>query len=110
MGREALFEFGAQKSVEPWHPREYDAIMKRLPTLKTMERALKDRDPGFDGIFFIAVKTTGIFCRPSCPAKTALTRNRRYFPTPRDAMQAGFRPCRRCRPLDANGRHPTWVV
>jgi AraC family transcriptional regulator of adaptative response/methylated-DNA-[protein]-cysteine methyltransferase len=83
--------------------------MKRLPTLKTMERALKDRDPGFDGIFFIAVKTTGIFCRPSCPAKTALARNRRYFPTPRDAMQAGFRPCRRCRPLDANGRQPAWI-
>src|SRR6266481_2663852 len=84
-------------------------FMKHLPPTKTMERALKKRDPGFDGIFFVAVKTTGVFCRPSCPAKTALARNRRYFPTSSEAIQAGFRPCRRCRPLDANGRQPAWV-
>jgi AraC family transcriptional regulator of adaptative response/methylated-DNA-[protein]-cysteine methyltransferase len=74
-----------------------------------MERAIHHRDPEFDGIFFVAIRTTGIFCRPSCPAKTALARNRRYFPSVKDAMQAGFRPCRRCRPLDTNGRLPTWV-
>jgi AraC family transcriptional regulator, regulatory protein of adaptative response / methylated-DNA-[protein]-cysteine methyltransferase len=83
--------------------------MKSLPSVKMMDRAIRERDPSFDGIFFTAVRTTGIFCRPSCPAKTPLPRNRRYFSSARDAMQAGFRPCRRCRPLDAGGRVPAWV-
>lgn len=83
--------------------------MKRLPSIKTMQRALRERDPSFDGIFFTGVKTTGIFCRPSCPSRPALPRNRKFFATPAEAMQAGFRPCRRCRPLDANGRTPAWV-
>jgi len=81
----------------------------KLPSVKTMERALRDRDPSFDGIFFTGVKTTGIFCRPSCPSRPALPRNRTFFTTPGEAMHAGFRPCRRCRPLDANGRTPAWV-
>ncbi len=74
-----------------------------------MERAARDRDASFDGIFFTGVKTTGIFCRPSCPSRPALARNRKFFATPTEAMQAGFRPCRRCQPLDANGRAPAWV-
>ena len=83
--------------------------MKHIPSLRVIERALRDRDPSFDGIFFVAVRTTGIFCRPSCPAKTALARNRRFFPSAQEALRAGFRPCRRCRPLNTNGQPPTWV-
>jgi AraC family transcriptional regulator of adaptative response/methylated-DNA-[protein]-cysteine methyltransferase len=74
-----------------------------------MERAIQERDASYDGIFFIAVKTTGIFCRPSCRARTHLPRNRQYFATAQEALQAGFRPCKRCRPLDADGRPPDWV-
>jgi AraC family transcriptional regulator of adaptative response/methylated-DNA-[protein]-cysteine methyltransferase len=103
-------EFGVQKSVERiWLRAYHDTVMKQIPSLRVMERALQDRDPSFDGIFFVAVRTTGVFCRPSCPAKTALARNRRYFPSATEALRAGFRPCRRCRPLATNGRPPAWV-
>jgi AraC family transcriptional regulator of adaptative response/methylated-DNA-[protein]-cysteine methyltransferase len=80
-----------------------------LPSVKTMDRAIRERDTSFDGVFFTAVRTTGIFCRPSCPAKTPLPRNRRYFGSAREAALAGYRPCKRCRPLDTSGRPPIWV-
>jgi AraC family transcriptional regulator of adaptative response/methylated-DNA-[protein]-cysteine methyltransferase len=83
--------------------------MNALPPLKEMEQAIRERDASYDGIFFIGVKTTGIFCRPSCRAKTPLARNREYFATAQEALQAGYRPCKRCRPLDTNGQPPDWV-
>lgn len=55
-------------------------------------------DRGYDGIFFYGVKTTGIFCRPSCRAKTPVRANVVFFPEAVDALKAGFRPCKRCRP------------
>src|SRR5262249_37472754 len=63
----------------------------------------------YDGIFFIAVKTTGIFCRPSCPSRPALPRNREFFPSARQAIFAGYRPCKRCRPMAVNGAPPDWA-
>jgi AraC family transcriptional regulator of adaptative response / DNA-3-methyladenine glycosylase II len=59
------------------------------------------RDPGFDGSVFVAVKTTGIYCRPICPARTPLARNVRFFVSAAAAENAGFRPCLRCRPETA---------
>jgi AraC family transcriptional regulator, regulatory protein of adaptative response / DNA-3-methyladenine glycosylase II len=64
-------------------------------------RAVKQRDARFDGRFFTAVKTTGIYCRPVCPARTPLAKNVRFFPTAAAAQEAGFRPCLRCRPETA---------
>src|SRR6185437_10514422 len=61
-------------------------------------RALKARDARFDGLFFTAVRTTGIFCRPVCPARTPLLRNVEFFPNAAAAQAAGYRPCLRCRP------------
>jgi len=61
--------------------------------------AVKNRDRGFDGLFFFGVETTGIFCRPSCPARRPLRRNVRFYPTAKAAERAGLRPCQRCRPL-----------
>lgn len=84
--------------------------MNALPPFSVMERAVKDRDASFDGAFFTAVKTTGVFCRPSCPAKTPLPQNREYYPSARDAIFAGYRPCKRCRPMHTNGESPEWVV
>ena len=75
-----------------------------------MDRAVRERDASYDGIFFTGVKTTGIFCRPSCPARTPLERNRQYFTSAREAVFAGYRPCKRCRPMEVNGRHPEWVA
>jgi len=83
--------------------------MSALPSTRQMDQAVRQRDASFDGIFFVGVRTTGIFCRPSCPAKTPLARNREYFATAREALFAGYRPCKRCRPLDTNGRPPSWA-
>src|SRR5436189_1839186 len=61
-------------------------------------RAVKTRDPRFDGRIFIAVRTTGIYCRPICPARTPKFENVVFYPTAAAAQEAGFRPCLRCRP------------
>lgn len=61
-------------------------------------RALASRDARFDGRFFVAVKTTRIYCRPTCPARTAKSENVLFFPTAAAAQETGFRPCLRCRP------------
>ncbi len=66
--------------------------------LATCERARIARDPGYDGRFFVAVKTTGIYCRPVCPSRTALGKNVEYFETPGEAAARGYRACKRCRP------------
>lgn len=60
--------------------------------------AAQSRDARFDGVFFTAVTSTGIYCRPVCPAKTPRKQNCRFFPTAAAAESAGFRPCLRCRP------------
>jgi AraC family transcriptional regulator of adaptative response / DNA-3-methyladenine glycosylase II len=72
-------------------------------------RAVAGRDARFDGWFFTAVRTTGIYCRPSCPARTPLARNVSFFSTAAAAQGAGFRACRRCRP-DAAPGSPEWDV
>ena len=74
-----------------------------------MERAYLARDASYDGVFFLAVKTTGIFCRPSCPARKPKPANVCYFASPGAALADGFRPCKRCRPLHTNGTPPAWV-
>ncbi|HUB12279.1 MAG TPA: AlkA N-terminal domain-containing protein [Acetobacteraceae bacterium] len=61
-------------------------------------RAIETRDRRFDGRLFVGVTTTGIYCRPFCPAPTPRRRNVRFFPTAAAAQEAGFRPCLRCRP------------
>lgn len=75
---------------------------------KALDRARLSRDPRFDGKFFIAVVTTGIYCRPICPAPTCKSWNVRYYPTSAAAAEAGFRPCLRCRPEAAPGT-PAWM-
>lgn len=74
-----------------------------------MNRAFFAGDPSYDGIFVTAVRTTGIFCRPSCPARKPRPENVEFFQTPREAAFSGYRPCKRCRPLDVEGRGPVWV-
>lgn len=76
--------------------------------LRALERARTSRDRRFDGKFFIAVKTTGIYCRPVCPAPSPKPANIRYFATAAAAAEAGFRPCLRCRPEAAPGT-PAWL-
>lgn len=70
-------------------------------------RVASSRDGRFDGTFVTAVLSTGIYCRPSCPAMTPKRRNVRFYPTPAAAQAAGFRACKRCRP-DAAPGSPEW--
>ena len=64
-------------------------------------QAVQRRDPALDGVVFIAVKTTGIYCRPVCRARTPLARNIEFYPSAAAAERAGYRPCLRCRPETA---------
>lgn len=80
----------------------------QAPLNKTLcSKARLSRDARFDGFFFIGVKTTGIFCRPICPARAPKESNVTYYPTALRAAQAGLRPCLRCRPESAPGS-PAW--
>ena len=72
-------------------------------------RAVHSRDARFDGVFFIGVTSTGIYCRPSCPAMTPKRENVRFYRSAAEAQAAGFRACRRCRPDVAPGS-PEWNV
>src|SRR5579862_3388661 len=72
------------------------------------QRARLARDPRFDGRFFIGVTSTGIYCRPICPAPQPKEQNVRYFPSAAAAAEAGFRPCLRCRP-EASPGTPAWL-
>ena len=69
-------------------------------------KALLARDPRFDGIFFVGVKTTGVYCRPICPVKPPKEINCLFYNSAQEAEQAGFRPCLRCRPELAPGNAP----
>ena len=71
------------------------------------ERARLSRDARFDGQFFVAVRTTGIYCRPICPAVAPKRENVSFYPSAAAACEAGYRPCLRCRPECAPGT-PAW--
>jgi AraC family transcriptional regulator of adaptative response / DNA-3-methyladenine glycosylase II len=71
-------------------------------------RAMSSRDARFDGRFFVGVATTGVYCRPICPARTPKAENVRFFACAAAAQEAGFRACKRCRPETAPGT-PAWV-
>ncbi len=83
--------------------------MNKLPPIAEMERAYLEKDAGYNGLFFLGVRTTGIFCRPTCPARKPLPKNVEYFATTKEAVAAGYRACKRCRPLDPDER-PAWVI
>jgi len=79
-----------------------------LPRRHEMERAYQRSDASYDGVFYLGVRTTGIFCKPSCPARKPKPENVEFFAMPKEALFAGYRPCLRCRPLDGDAARP-WV-
>src|SRR5712692_9635363 len=83
--------------------------MNQMPSQAEMERAVARRDETYDGVFFLAVRTTGVFCRPSCPARRPRPQNIVFYATAREALFAGYRPCKRCRPMAVDGTPPEWV-
>jgi methylphosphotriester-DNA--protein-cysteine methyltransferase len=84
----------ANRELSPLKARleEQQGIMDRLWA------AVVERDPCFDGKFVYAVRTTGIYCRPTCPSRRGNQHNVAFYDTCRDAERAGFRACKRCRP------------
>jgi len=85
-----------------------NSIMNTIPPIAEMERAYLNSDATYNGLFFLGVRTTGIFCRPTCPARKPLPKNVEYFSDARSALVSGFRPCKRCRPLQADDQ-PEWA-
>jgi AraC family transcriptional regulator, regulatory protein of adaptative response / DNA-3-methyladenine glycosylase II len=92
------------------HVRVVSPAMSEIPAadVRVLDRARISRDPRFDGKFFIAVTSTGIYCRPVCPVRSPKKSNIRYYATAAAAAEAGFRPCLRCRPEAAPGT-PAWL-
>lgn len=74
-----------------------------------MKRAFYASDSTYDGIFYTAVKTTNIFCRPSCKVRKPLEKNISFYTTVKDVLFAGYNPCKKCKPLEIPGSHPEWV-
>ena len=109
VGSVDLIRFPRSEIGRPGAESAYIDDMRMMPSQLEMNRARRRRDASYDGVFFLAVRTTGVFCRPSCSAKAPRPENVEYFGTARDALQAGYRSCKRCRPMDANGRPPEWV-
>ncbi|MCP4590505.1 MAG: methylated-DNA--[protein]-cysteine S-methyltransferase [bacterium] len=82
----------------------------KLPPLNEMETARRRRDGSYDGVFFVCVRTTGVFCLPSCPARTPQSENVEYASTSAEAVRVGYRPCKRCRPDRLVGHPPDWFA
>src|SRR5688572_23639479 len=83
--------------------------MSNLPPIAEMQAAYLAKDASYDGVFYLGVRTTGIFCRPICPARKPLPKNVEYFATTNAALAAGYRPCKRCRPLALDDQ-PPWAA
>lgn len=79
--------------------------MFTVKKMKEYYQALITKDPGYEGVFYVGVKTTGVFCRPTCPARKPKFENCEFYETAKEALVASFRPCQRCQPLS----HPNQV-
>ncbi len=97
LGRQATPEMQDRQATNPGDAADFEARY----------RVLGSRDHRFDGCFFVAVTSTGIYCRPSCPAIVPRRRNVRFYPTAAAAQSAGFRACLRCHPHASPGS-PEW--
>ena len=91
------------------HPVPVTASVRTLPTFRTMYRAIARRDPAYEGVFLTCVRTTGIFCRPTCRAKPAKAENVEFVASVSEALHGGYRPCRMCRPMDSTRPVPSLV-
>ncbi len=84
-------------------------MLNTLPSENEMYRALVDKDAAYEGVFIVGVRSTGIFCRPTCSARKPNRENVDFFPAAREALASGYRPCKRCRPLEPAGEVPLWL-
>src|SRR6478672_8651467 len=84
--------------------------MMLLPPTDEMYRALVERDASFEGLFYACVRTTGIFCRPTCHARKPKPENVEYAPTIQEALHRGYRPCQLCEPMSSGTAAPNWLA
>jgi AraC family transcriptional regulator, regulatory protein of adaptative response / methylated-DNA-[protein]-cysteine methyltransferase len=84
--------------------------MMTLPPTAEMYRALVERDQSFEGLFYACVRTTGIFCRPTCHARKPKPENVEFAPTIQEALHRGYRPCQLCEPMSAGTAAPNWLA
>ena len=84
--------------------------MIMLPSSDKMYQALLDKNSQYEGVFVAGVKTTGIFCRPTCPARKPEYENVEFFPLAKDALTNGYRACKVCRPMKAYQANPDWLT
>src|SRR5258708_20290644 len=84
--------------------------MMTLPSTTEMYKALVDRDQSFEGLFYACVRTTGIFCRPTCHARKPKPENVEFAPTIQEALHRGYRPCLLCEPMSAGAAAPPWLA
>ena len=84
--------------------------MMTLPSTAEMYRALVERDGSFEGLFYACVRTTGIFCRPTCHARKPKPENVEFAPTIQEALHRGYRPCQLCEPMSAGPSAPNWLA
>ena len=96
-----------QQNIMPVVPTEQLQLLP-MPPRQEMERAYLRSDASYDGLFYLGVRTTGIFCRPSCHARKPKTENVEFFSSPKEAVFAGYRPCLKCKPV-AGEDEPAWV-
>jgi AraC family transcriptional regulator of adaptative response/methylated-DNA-[protein]-cysteine methyltransferase len=101
-------KFNSNTPLQPL-PKGERLFTESMPSEREMKKAVYSKDSSYDGIFFAAVKTTNIFCRPSCPARKPLEKNIVFYATAHDALFAGFKPCKRCHPLEIGNGVPSWV-
>ena len=84
--------------------------MMTLPSTTEMYRALVERDQSFEGLFYACVRTTGIFCRPTCHARKPKPENVEFAPTIQEALHRGYRPCQLCEPMSTGSQAPNWLA
>lgn len=82
---------------------------RAMPERGVMVQPMQQSDRSFEGLFWVAVRTTGYFCRPTCSARKPLEQNVEFYETAEEAMAEGYRACVCCRPLDALGTAPDWL-
>lgn len=85
-------------------------MLQKLPAEREMYKALMNKDSRYEGVFILGVRTTGIFCRPTCTARKPRPENIVYFSSAKEALDAGYRPCKKCKPMQPAGNNPAWVT
>lgn len=82
---------------------------EELPSRRILYSAFREKNSAFEGVFTVGIKTTGVFCRPTCTAKKAKEEHVEYFSSTQEAINSGYRACKICRPMDGLGQSPEWL-